>query len=65
MNELVKGLSQNDVVTYPRAFLRGYTQMYTQILDLPLRGIRRIPAHRYTTTPLRHCVLPGARVMSY
>ncbi len=31
MNELVKGLSQNNVVTYPHAFLSGYTQ----ILDLP------------------------------
>ncbi len=27
MNECVKGLSQNDVVTYPRAFLSGYTQI--------------------------------------
>ncbi len=31
INELVKGLSQNDVVTYPYTFLSGYTQ----ILDLP------------------------------
>ncbi len=31
MIELVKGLSQNDVVTYPHAFLSGHMQ----ILDLP------------------------------
>ncbi len=32
MNEsMKKGLSQNDVITYPHAFLSGYTQ----ILDLP------------------------------
>ncbi len=31
MNELVKDLSQNDVVTYAHAFLSGYTQIH----DLP------------------------------
>ncbi len=30
MNELVKGLSQNDADMYPHTFLSGYTQ----ILDL-------------------------------
>ncbi len=30
MNELVKGRSQNDIVTYPHTFLSGYMQ----ILDL-------------------------------
>ncbi len=52
MNERVKGLSQNNVVTYHGAFLSGYTEM-----DLPfLVGIRRIPAYHvdYTTAYKTH-----------
>ncbi len=47
MNESVKGLSQNDVVTYPRAFFKW---VYANPLP-SLVGIRRIPAYHvdYTT----------------
>ncbi len=47
MNELVKGLSQNDVVTYPHAFFKW---VYANPCP-SLVGIRRIPAYHvdYTT----------------
>ncbi len=47
MNELVKGLSQNNVVTYPHAFFKW---VYANPCP-SLVGIRRIPAYHvdYTT----------------
>jgi len=47
MNELVNGLSQNDVVTYPHAFLSGCTQ----VLDLPQR-VYGVYLRITLTTPL-------------
>ncbi len=52
MNELVKGLSQNDVVTYPHAFCKW---VYANPCP-SLVGIRRIPAYHVDyTTELQDC----------
>ncbi len=59
MNELVKGLSLNDVVTYPHAFFKW---VYANPCP-SLVGIRRIPAYHvdYTTGPIIHPAQCGTR----
>ncbi len=56
MNELVKGLSQNDVVTYPHAFCKW---VYANPCP-SLVGIRRIPAYHVDyTTGYMYVILPS------
>ncbi len=61
MNELVKGLSQNDVVTYPHAFFKW---VYANPCP-SLVGIRRIPAYHVDYTTAREDPAGGGLFIAF